>query len=244
MNLVVEANRIAYSCFGKVTSINGQAETSSDILVEAVGVRSNLPSLIDTEVCKTSRENSQLDEFGAYRIRNLKPNCVYELNAIRKSPNSGNNNNNNDSGNQLRIVPNAMQVTVGEADVLNQNFVILTKFDRVDISVAVSYRQSATAAECAAPLNYRHIGNFARVKLFKTSQPDRIIQTLYTPANSVAYLNYLPRGSSGQQEQYSVLVELLMQSSVSPYTALTQQQQAQLQAQVIFLSYHLNLVKT
>jgi hypothetical protein len=230
MNLVVEANRIAYSCFGKVTSINGQAETSSDVLVEAAGVRSNLPSLIDTEVCKTSRENSQLDEFGSYRIRNLKPNCVYELSAIRKNPNSVNSNN--DSSNQLRIVPNAMQVAVGEADVLNQNFVILTKFDRVDVSVAVSYRQSSATTNCAGPLNYKQIGNFARIKLFKVNQPDRIIQTMYTPANSIAYLNYLPRGLSGQPEQYSVLVELLMQSSISPYTALTQQQQAQLAAQV------------
>jgi hypothetical protein len=229
MNLVVEADRIAYSCFGKVTSINGQAETSADILVEASGVRYAQPggSLVENEVCKTSRENSQLDEFGAYRIRNLKPRCVYELSAVRKSQSASDNTES--SSNQLKIVPSAMQVTVGEADVLNQNFVILTKFERVDLSVAVSYRQEGGVS---APLNYRTVGNFARVKLFKTSQPDRLIQTLYTPVNSIAYLNYLPREASGRVEQYSVLVELLMQSSVSPFNPMTQQQQALLQAQV------------
>ena len=237
MNLMVEANRVAYSCFGLVTSVNGQAETSSDILVEAFGVRSSASDLADNEACKTSRENSQLDEFGAYRIRNLKPHCIYELTAIRSRGNS--ENTTATAGSQLRIVPGAMQVAISEADVLNQNFIILTKFDRVDVSVAVSYRQqpSAEVSPCPPPLNYKLISNFARVKLFKTNQPNHVLQTLYTSANSIAYLNYLPREKAGSQQQYTMQVDLLMQSSVSPFAALTQQQQSQLQQQVIFGNY-------
>jgi hypothetical protein len=104
MDLVVEADRIAYSCFGRVTSINGRAE-GDGVLVEAVGLKSDLDVNLEHDLCKSSRENAELDVgLGTYRIRNLKPNCVYELNV--KSFKKDFAEQQQPTHNRLKIVPN------------------------------------------------------------------------------------------------------------------------------------------
>ena len=81
MNLLVEAKRMAFSCFGKVTSVNGQPE--SDAQVEAVG-KSAIGPYEDNEqqheACRSSVETANVEPgLGTFRIFNLKPNCEYEL---------------------------------------------------------------------------------------------------------------------------------------------------------------------
>ncbi len=71
MNLMIEAKRVAYSCLGKVTTINGQPE--DDILVEANAI---LTTNNRNNECELSKENAKV-EMGQFRIRNLKPKCEY-----------------------------------------------------------------------------------------------------------------------------------------------------------------------
>ncbi|CAF0810412.1 unnamed protein product [Brachionus calyciflorus] len=212
-NLLVEANRVAYSVFGKVTSINGQAE--SDVTVEAKGLRSvSDESDSDNENCRSSRENSQVDNlYGTYRIRNLKPNCEYELiiqSGVKKER-------------QFKIIPQKYLLTINNSDVLDRNFVLVDQLERMDVSIGVNYKLNEQISL------KKQLNNFVRVKLFKTSQPDQIIQTVYSVVNSVVYLNSLPR----DKNQYSVLVELLLPSTVSVFGALNQAQILQLQQQPV-----------
>lgn len=106
-SLVVEANRVAYSCFGRVTSINGRSESERAVLVEARGLKSELDVNLEHDLCKSSRENAELDAdgFGTYRIRNLKPNCVYELSVKRFKKQDAATNERNSGDETLKIVP-------------------------------------------------------------------------------------------------------------------------------------------
>lgn len=222
MNLIVEADRVAYSCFGKVTSINGQAE--SDVLVEAVGLRSQLDSDTEHDVCKTSRENSPVEPgFGTYRIRNLKPNCEYEL--IVKPVKSEEVSQANKRA--FRIVPKNILLKLNNSDVSDKNFVIIDQIEKVDVSLGITYKSSD---DVVVPVNPKKLNNFARVKLFRTNQPEVIIQTQYAPANSIVYFNSLPRE---ENQQYSIQVELLMPSTVSIFGTLNQHQQTQLSQQPV-----------
>lgn len=213
MNLVVEADRVAYSCFGKVTSINGQAE--KDIQVEAVGVRSQSDSDADLENCKSSRESSEVERgLGTYRIRNLRPNCEYEL-SVKSLKNE-------DSKRIFKIVPKSFTLQINNSDIIDKNFVVIDQLDKVDVSLAVTYKCS----DDVIPVSNRQLNNFFRVKLVRTTQPNMVIQTQYAPANSIVYFNPLTRD---QTQQYSIQVELLMPSTVSIFGTLNQHQQNQLQ---------------
>lgn len=215
-SLVVEASRVAYSCFGRVTSINGRAESEGAVLVEAHGVRSQLDVNLEHDLCKSSRENAELDPngLGTYRIRNLKPNCVYELSVKKFREESGNGG--------LRIVPVSYTFRVNESDVLDRNFIVLARNEQVDVSVAVSIASGS--------LDERPVSQFARVKLFKISQPDHVIGSQLTSVNSVVYLGPVAREDS---QQYAVSIELLAPSPtnvvLTPTGGLSAQQQQQIQ---------------
>jgi hypothetical protein len=221
MNLQVEAKRMAYSCFGKVTSINGQPE--SDIEVTATGKTSDEQN----EQCESSVESARVEpgNFGAYRIFNLKSKCEYELSV--KSLDSGPT-----IGTSSKILPQTYRVRVDDADVTDKNFILLDRSDRLDLSMAVSYRP-----QVGGGLNYKQISNFVRIKLFKASDPETVVQTQLVPANYVAYFGSLPRATK-QIEQYFVQVELLAAAAaasphLSPYGTLGQQQQALMQQQPV-----------
>ena len=227
MNLAIEAKRIAFSCFGRVTSINGQAE--SDIEVEAIGKESTEKGSDElNEACRTSRESSKVElGLGTYRIFNLKPKCEYELRV--KHLETSQVTASRLKAESLKLLPQTYSLKVENADIIDKNFIVLDQVDRLDLSIAISYRPTGEARHL--PLNYKTINNFVRVKLFKTNQPDSILQTQFVPANSVAYFNSLPR--TNQIEQYSIQVELLLSSTVSLFGSVNQQQQAQLQQQPV-----------
>ena len=217
MNLVIEASRIAYSCFGRVTSINGQTERG--VVIEAVGVASQSNAELENEACKSSQESSKLDEeLGTYRIFNLKPKCAYELRVKQQQVKD-------EAAKLLKLVPESYAIQVENADVTNKNFVVLEKMDKLDLSIAVSYKPADSPA-----INYKSVNNFVRLRLFKANQPEAVIQTIYAPANTVAYFNGLPRDRA---QQYAVQIDLLLASGLSLSSALNQQQVAQLQQQPV-----------
>lgn len=215
MNLVIEASRIAYSCFGRVTSINGQTERG--VVIEAVGVKSQSNVEAEKEACKSSQESSKLDEeLGTYRIFNLKPKCAYELRVKQVK---------DEAAKLLKLVPESYAIQIENSDVMNKNFVVLEKMDKLDLSIAVSYKPAESSA-----INYKSINNFVRLRLFKTNQPEVVIQTIYAPANTVAYFNGLLRD---QAQQYAVQIDLLLSSGLSLSSTLNQQQIMQLQQQPV-----------
>ena len=216
MNLMIEAKRVAYSCFGKVTTINGQPE--DQVLVEANAIINR-----NNNECDSSKENAKVEANGQFRIRNLKPKCDYFI--TLKHLNEQQNKN------ILKIVPENYQIKVENQDVKNLNFVFLDKYEQLDLTLDVTYRPTSPDSELPH-VDYKVINNYVRIKLFKTNQPDSIIQTQYVIANSMAYFNQLPRDSN---EQYSVLVELLVPSSLSSLSSgvINSQQINQLQQQPV-----------
>ena len=58
--------RVAFSCYGIVTSLNGEPESS--VAIEAVGVG---------ESCTEYQEESSSEANGQFRIRGLLPQCEY-----------------------------------------------------------------------------------------------------------------------------------------------------------------------
>ncbi|XP_071806150.1 BOS complex subunit NOMO1-like [Asterias amurensis] len=67
IKLKVKGSRVAFSCFGVVTSLNGEPEP--DIYLEAQGI----------DNCGEVLEESMTDPEGKFRIRGLQPECSYEL---------------------------------------------------------------------------------------------------------------------------------------------------------------------
>ncbi|XP_072048765.1 LOW QUALITY PROTEIN: BOS complex subunit NOMO1-like [Amphiura filiformis] len=65
--LLIRGQRVAFSCFGSVTSLNGEPEPK--IALEAQGIDS----------CGEVLEESVSDQDGQFRIRGLQPKCTYEL---------------------------------------------------------------------------------------------------------------------------------------------------------------------
>lgn len=62
----IKGVRVAYSCYGSVTSLNGEVEQG--VIVEAVG---------DRPEC--NQEESKTEADGSYRIRGLQPKCTYQI---------------------------------------------------------------------------------------------------------------------------------------------------------------------
>ncbi|RDD39674.1 Nodal modulator 3 [Trichoplax sp. H2] len=67
VNVEVKGYRVAYSCYGKLSSLNGEPEV--DVVVRAIGINN----------CENSREEATTTINGTFRIRGLKPNCSYSL---------------------------------------------------------------------------------------------------------------------------------------------------------------------
>lgn len=67
--LFCRGKRVAYSLYGTVTSLTGEAEVG--IAVEALGVPSSS--------CSLYQEEAISEQGGAFRIRGLQPNCEYKL---------------------------------------------------------------------------------------------------------------------------------------------------------------------
>lgn len=202
ISIKITAERVAYSCLGKLTSINGKAENGVE--VEAAGIYDTSNS--DAHLCAQSQE-SALVENGVYHIYNLKPKCQYTLQL-----------KNVDSASNARVVPTHYSFTVGEADVADKNFILLDSSEKVDVSLGVSLKTMASTA--ASVMNY-----YVKVRVFKMDRPDSVLQTIYAPANAVVYLNQLQRNV---KQQYSVHVSLLATTNVYSFVSLTQAQQNQL----------------
>lgn len=67
VKLQLRGNRIAYSCYGLVTSLTGEPEPG--IVIEAMG----------KDACNDSQEEATSETEGTFRVRGLRPGCSYHL---------------------------------------------------------------------------------------------------------------------------------------------------------------------
>lgn len=218
VSIKINAERTAYSCLGKVTSINGQPENT--VQIEAIGVYNAANSDVDS--CAQSQESASV-ENGLYRIYNLKPKCEYTL----KLKNIGNTEMSQNS----RVIPETYSFLVGESDVVKQDFVLLDPVVKVDVSLAIGFKPENNPAT-------QLLNHYVKVKLFKMNEPDSVIQTQYTSANSVIYFNQLARNPA---QEYSIQLSLLATSAVYS-EPLTQSQQNQLSQQTVIESMELDFM--
>ncbi|XP_033218946.1 nodal modulator 2 isoform X2 [Belonocnema kinseyi] len=108
-------NRVAFSAYGAVTSLNGEPEAG--LLVEALG----------QSECSSYLEEATTEENGNFRIRGLQPSCIY---AIRLKHGVEANLN------IQRVLPSSIAVQATE-DVYNLRLIAFHPISRTDISVHV-----------------------------------------------------------------------------------------------------------
>lgn len=109
--ITIKGLRVAYSCYGSVTSLNGEPEQG--IIVEAVG----------TGTCGNFQEESKTEPDGSYRIRGLQPNCTYSIHLK------------NDVNRHIeRAAPKSQDVTVVDKDFTDVSIIAFRRVNQMDIS--------------------------------------------------------------------------------------------------------------
>ncbi|XP_029647558.1 nodal modulator 1 [Octopus sinensis] len=111
INVNIKGFREAYSCYGRVSSLNGEPEPG--VLVEAVSVSGSVQY----------QEESKTEQDGTYRIRGLSPNVTYKI-QLKKVEN-----------NHLeRSAPKSSLHTVENEDLVNVNIIAFRRLNQMDIS--------------------------------------------------------------------------------------------------------------
>ncbi|XP_015587289.1 nodal modulator 2 isoform X2 [Cephus cinctus] len=111
----LSGNRVAFSAYGSVTSLNGEPEPG--LLVEAQGQGE----------CSSLQEEATTEENGNFRIRGLQPSCFY---AIRLEPSAEANSH------IQRAAPSSIAVQVTE-DLHGLRLIAFHPISRTDVSVHV-----------------------------------------------------------------------------------------------------------
>ncbi|XP_075235933.1 BOS complex subunit NOMO3 [Lycorma delicatula] len=121
INIVLSGHRVAYSVFGTVTSLSGDAEVG--VVVEAVGTSGEHPD------CSQLQEESTSEANGVFRIRGLQPQCEY---TVRMKQGPGVNE-------QIRrATPDGLSVKVSREDVRNLRLIVFRLISQTDLTVYIS----------------------------------------------------------------------------------------------------------
>ena len=114
-----EAQRIAFSCFGQITSINNEPEAG--LIVDAVGV----------DHCETqTRESAKTDLNGQFRLRALQPACRYRL-QYRSNPTESS------QADIVQIEPKNQIIEISDADVHHIHLYTIKRPADIDVNVFV-----------------------------------------------------------------------------------------------------------
>ncbi|XP_008559484.1 nodal modulator 3 [Microplitis demolitor] len=115
LRIKLSGNRVAFSAYGVITSLNGEAE--SGLIVEAQGQGE----------CSNLQEEATTEETGSFRIRGLQPTCMY---IIRLKSNIEAN------AHIQRVSPSSIAVQATE-DITKLRFIAFHPISRTDVSVRV-----------------------------------------------------------------------------------------------------------
>nr|XP_033819638.1 nodal modulator 1-like [Geotrypetes seraphini] len=111
LKIKISGYRTAYSCYGTVSSLNGEPEQR--VSVEAVGQND----------CSIYGEETITDEDGKFRLRGLLPGCVYHVQLKAE----GNDH-------IERALPQHRTIEVGSSDVDNVNIIAFRQINLFDLS--------------------------------------------------------------------------------------------------------------
>uniref|UniRef100_A0A4X1VNN6 Nodal modulator 1 n=1 Tax=Sus scrofa TaxID=9823 RepID=A0A4X1VNN6_PIG len=111
LKITITGYRTAYSCYGTVSSLNGEPEQG--VAVEAVGQND----------CSIYGEDTVTDEEGKFRLRGLLPGCVYHVQLKAE----GNDH-------IERALPHHRVITVGNNDIDDVNIIVFRQINQFDLS--------------------------------------------------------------------------------------------------------------
>ena len=114
-----QVQRIAFSCFGQITSINNEPEAG--LIVDAIGV----------DQCENQpRESAKTDLNGQFRLRALQPACRYRL-QHRSNPSDAS------QADIVQIEPKNQVIEITESDVHHIHLYTIKRPADVDVNVFV-----------------------------------------------------------------------------------------------------------
>ncbi|XP_077172101.1 nodal modulator 1 [Paroedura picta] len=111
LKITIVGYRTAYSCYGTVSSLNGEPEQG--VSVEAVGQRD----------CSMYGEDTITDEEGRFRLRGLLPSCKYHIQLKAE----GNDH-------IERALPQHRAIEVGSSDIGDVNIIAFRQINQFDLS--------------------------------------------------------------------------------------------------------------
>ncbi|NXK46178.1 NOMO1 protein, partial [Chauna torquata] len=111
LKIRITGYRTAYSCYGTVSSLNGEPEQG--VSVEAVGQKE----------CSIYGEDTITDEEGKFRLRGLLPGCVYHVQLKAE----GNDH-------IERALPQHRAIEVGNSDIDDVNIIAFRQINQFDLS--------------------------------------------------------------------------------------------------------------
>lgn len=114
VNVELVGKRVAYSAFGKITSLNGDA--FPNVVLEAI-----------SENCQFHQEEASSEANGGFRIRGLQPGCEYSIRA-KKSVGQGAID---------RTIPTERVIQVATNDVANVNMIAISPLGFIDVATRV-----------------------------------------------------------------------------------------------------------
>ncbi|XP_066273617.1 BOS complex subunit NOMO1-like [Branchiostoma lanceolatum] len=110
INVKVVGTRVSFSCYGRLTSLNGEAEPGLTVRAQGVGN------------CSSAVEETTTDSEGGFRLRGLQPFCEYHVGLLSSA-----------AGGQTGIPPfKVIQVTDG--DVQGVQIIVLHSLNHFDLS--------------------------------------------------------------------------------------------------------------
>ncbi|KYQ48115.1 Nodal modulator 3 [Trachymyrmex zeteki] len=119
VNVNLFGNRVAYSAYGSITSLNGEPEVG--LLVEVQGQGN----------CSSLQEEATTEENGNFRIRGLQPTCIY---AFRLKLNV-------ESNAHIQRTSPSSQLVQPVQDIHNLRLIAFHPISRTDVSVHVTSAQ-------------------------------------------------------------------------------------------------------
>ena len=175
-----DARRIAFSCFGQVTSINNEPEFG--LIIDAIGI----------EQCEhVPRESAKTDLNGHFRLRALQPSCRYRL-QYRSNP--------TDSHQSMEIIhlqPQSQLIETIDADLHHIHLYTIKRPVDIDINVFVQtptqflnqLKVSSLSLSLSPLIDH---SSTAQIKLYKFSQRESPLQTITLTQSPFAYFNAIP----------------------------------------------------
>ncbi|KAF5281325.1 hypothetical protein FQR65_LT02955 [Abscondita terminalis] len=143
VNVKLRGKRVAYSGFGQITTLNGEPEER--VTIVAMGLNN----------CSQFSEEATSEQNGNFRIRGLRPYCVYDI-KVKASL--------DDKRPMERAAPSFINAMVTAQDVQNLKFTIFRSTPDTDILVRV-YSEN--------PDHYKNL----RLRLTRESSPSSVLHT-------------------------------------------------------------------